>query len=52
MGSIMVLKICILIFLFKWDFQILFKSLQADQLIPFLVIKSFSEDDMYDPKYL
>ena len=45
------LKILSLKSLLKFDFQILCIELHADHAIPFLVRKSFSEDEMYEPRY-
>ena len=44
------LKIFSLKALLKFDFQILYIALHADPAIPFLVRKSYSEDEMYEPR--
>ena len=46
MGSTTALKILILKTLSKLDDHILFMALQAAQALPFLVVKSFSDEDM------
>ena len=51
-GSISVLKIFVFISVSRLETQILCRSLQADQAIPFLVLKSFSELEMKEPRYL
>ena len=50
----MKIKYLILIFILldSCEDHILCMSLHADHAMPFLVVKSFSEEEMYDPRYL
>ena len=52
MGTIRVLKSCILMETCNLEVHILCRLLHADHAIPFLALKSFSEEDIKEPRYL